>query len=293
MDTRSRTAATAALLLTASVGGLAATSGAAEATHARPADRAGSLTITIKSTGKGPKLSQDRIRPGNTLFKVERGNVGGTIEVLRLRKGYTIADAASDFAKAFPKGNTPPDVHAVRRVDKNVVFYGGMPVPAQGDKPNVFGAKIDTTGTYYVVNLDKNNLATFKSKGHSQKRSLPKPTGYLNMVKGNFWKAPKSDPKKGWMTTTNHATEPHFVVLDKVKPGTTKQDVQDFFDNPTGPPTFLLPTEVDAEVVSPGHTMIWRYGTSAGKYLAMCFWPSKVDGTPHAFMGMWKLLKLT
>ncbi len=48
-----------------------------------------------------------------------------------------------------------------------------------------------------------------------------------------------------------------------------------------------------AEVVSPEHTMIWRYGTSVGKYLVLCFWPSKVDGTPHAFMGMWKVFRLT
>jgi hypothetical protein len=293
MDTRTRVAAASALLLTASIAGLAATSGAAEATHGHPAGRAGSLTVTIKSTGKGPQLSKQSVRPGNTMFKVVRGNVGGTMEVLRLKQGYTIKDAAADFAKAFPKGNGQADVKAVRRVDHNVVFYGGMPVPAKGDGPNWFGAKIDKRGTYYVINLDKNTLATFQAKGPGEKRSLPKPTGYLNMVKGNFWKAPKSDPHKGWMTTTNHAAEPHFVVLDKVKKNTTKKDVADFFMNPTGPPTFILPTEVDAEVVSPGHTMIWHYGTSAGKYVALCFWPSKVDGTPHAFMGMWKLFELT
>ena len=45
--------------------------------------------------------------------------------------------------------------------------------------------------------------------------------------------------------------------------------------------------------MSPGHTVIWRYHTSAGKYLALCFWPSNVDGGPHAFMGMWKLFHLT
>lgn len=292
MDTRSRAAATTALLLTASVGGLAATSGAAQASHTRPADRAHSLTVTIKSTKSGPQLSESSIRPGNTMFKVVRHGAGGSLEVLRLKKGYSLADAAGDFALAFPSGNTPPDVHAVRRVDRNVVFYGGMPVPKKGDGPNWFGVKIDKHAKYWVVNLDKNSVGSFKAKGHKERRSLPKPTGFLNMTKGNLWKAPKHDPRKGWMTTTNHASEPHFVVLDKVKPSTTKKDVADYFMNPTGPPTFVLPTEVDAEVVSPGHTMIWHYGTSAGKYVALCFWPSKVDGTPHAFMGMWKLFKL-
>jgi hypothetical protein len=293
MDTRSRAAATTALLLTASVGGLAASSGAAQASHTHPSDRAGSLTVTIKSTGKGPKLSQNTLRPGNTMFRVVRGNSGGSMEVLRLKPGYTFAEAAGDFAKAFPSGNTPPDVHAVRRIDKNVVFYGGMPVPAKGASATKFGVDIDKAATYYVINLNKNSVSSFQAKGSHQKRSLPDATGFLNMVPGNFWKAPKSDPKKGWMSTTNHAAEPHFVVLPKVKASTTKGDVQNWISTPSGPPPFAVGPEVDANIVSPGHTMIWRYHTSAGKYLALCFWPSKVDGRPHAFMGMWKLFHLT
>ena len=31
-----------------------------------------------------------------------------------------------------------------------------------------------------------------------------------------------------------------------------------------------------------------------GKYLVMCFWPSKMDGvTPHAVMGMFRLFHLS
>ena len=34
------------------------------------------------------------------------------------------------------------------------------------------------------------------------------------------------------------------------------------------------------------------YDLPRGQYLAQCFWPSKIDGTPHAFMGMLKLFHL-
>src|SRR4249919_3413253 len=97
--TRSSAAATA-LLLTAA--GLALTSGSADATgshnHASTA-RAATLTVTITSTKAGPKLSVDTFRPGNTLFKVVRGNKGGDMQLLRLRAGYSLKHAFSDFNK--------------------------------------------------------------------------------------------------------------------------------------------------------------------------------------------------
>jgi hypothetical protein len=299
MHTRSRAAATTALLLTASVTGLAAVGGPAQATrHTTAARSAPTLTVTVTTKKATNKLSTHTLRPGKTMFKVVRGGAGGLIQVLRLKPGYTIGDASSDFALAFPNGNTPPDVHAVRRVDRNVVFYGGMETPKPGvTSPNKWGIDIDHHGTYYVVNLDRNNLATFAAKGKHQRRSLPAKDGWVNMATAsdgvsNVFKAPKTDPHKGWMKTTNNAKEPHFVVMDKVKKSTTKQDVEDFITGHGPPPFANPPAEIDTGVVSPGHTMVWKYGTPKGRYLTWCFWPSKIDGTPHAFMGMFKLLDL-
>jgi hypothetical protein len=301
MHTRSRAAATTALLLTASVTGLAATGSAADASGSHPATAgraAPTLTVTITTHKTANVLSVDTLRPGKTMFKVVRKGAGGLIQVLRLKPGYTIGDAASDFALAFPDGNTPPDVHAVRRVDRNVVFYGGMPTPKPGASPNKWGVDIDHHGTYYVVNLDRNNLATFAAKGKHQRRSLPAKDGWVNMATAsdgvtNIFKAPKTDPHKGWMKTTNNAKEPHFVVMDRVKKSTTKQDVEDFLTGHAPPPFTNPPTEIDTGVVSPDRTIVWKYGTTKGRYLTWCFWPSKIDGTPHAFMGMFKLLDLT
>jgi hypothetical protein len=293
MHTRSKAAATA-LLLTAATAGLALSHGSAEAqgSHHPSAARVATPTVTITSKKAGPKLSVDRIRPGNTLFKVVRGGAGGSMQVLRLKKGYSFKKAASDFGKAF--GQTT-DVQAVRRIDKNVVFYGGMPVPAKGDKPNIWGVDIDKAGKYFVLNLDKNTLAVLVAKGSHQHRALPVAKGRLGMKTttggANAFTAPKNDPRKGWMKTTNNAGEPHFIVLDKVKESTTNQDVADALMSPNQPP-FILGPELDTEVISPGHTFVWKYGTSKGKYLALCFWPSKVDGTPHAIMGMFKLFHL-
>jgi hypothetical protein len=36
-----------------------------------------------------------------------------------------------------------------------------------------------------------------------------------------------------------------------------------------------------------------RYDLPRGEYLIACFWPDRLTGMPHAFMGMWKLVQLT
>ena len=60
------------------------------------------------------------------MFKVVRGkHGGGLLQVLRLKKGYSLTDAFGDFAAGVPQQRTA-DVAAVSRIDRNVVFYGGM-----------------------------------------------------------------------------------------------------------------------------------------------------------------------
>jgi hypothetical protein len=92
------------------------------------------------------------------------------------------------------------------------------------------------------------------------------------------------------MSTTNRAHEPHFVVLQHVKKHTTKGDVMSDLQSPT--PTHFLKGGTDTGVISPHHTFVWAYHLPRGKYAVTCFWPSKSDGMPHAFMGMISLFHL-
>jgi hypothetical protein len=173
----------------------------------------------------------------------------------------------------------------VRRIDKNIVFYGGMPAPKKGDPATQWSVDIDHHGTFYALNLDKNLVSTFKAKGTHQKRSWPKATGKLNIADGNVWKPGSNNAHKGWMNTTNNAKEPHFVELMHVKNGTTVEDVLAAFTG--GPdPSAQDHAQAGTGVISPGHTFRWAYALPKGHYASMCFFPSKVDGTPHAFMGM-------
>jgi hypothetical protein len=284
MQTRSRAAATTALLLTASVTGLAAVGGSAQATtHTHTAARAAAApVVTITANKSGVKLSTDKIRPGKTMFRVT-GKAHGSIQLLRLKAGYTIADLAQDIGPLMAG-----DVATIKRVDKNVVFYGGMRIPDAGAPANKWGTDIDKHGTYYVINLKRNDIATFKAKGTHQTRSLPSADGKLGMTGSMTFDAPAANPHKGWMKTTNNATQPHFVDMEQVLNSTTDQDVMDWLMNPSGPPTFFQPGggAASTEVVSPGHTIVWKYHVPRGKYVSLCFYPDKVTGAPHAFAGM-------
>jgi hypothetical protein len=295
---RRTAAAGAAVVLAASVTGLAATSGSAQATtHDAAAKAPSAQVMKLTSTRKGSfRISTTTIRPGNTLFKVYRGGKGGQAQVLRLRKGYSLQQAGKDFGALFT-GN----VKAVRRIDNNVVFYGGIDVPKAGVKaPNEWGVNLDKPGTYYVVNTGTNSNPAptpFTVRGQVHRGALPTATGWVNpagTVGANRWVTPATDPHKGWMKTTNKAQEPHFPVLNQVQESTTDQDVQDYINqNTQTPPSWALPGNAEANVISPGHTMVWKYSVPAGKYIVMCFWPSKTNGMPHFSMGMWKLFHLS
>ena len=297
MQTRYRTAAATSVLLLTATAGLAATGGAADAsgTHHTSARVAGkSLTVTITSTKSAVELSRSTLRPGRTFFKVVRGNTGGSMQLLRIKHGYSLAKAGRDFGSAF-SGNTK----AVRRIDKYVVFYGGMDVPAPGARPNIWGTNIDKAGKYYVLNINRNlPPASFRAKGTYQHRHLPVPASWINMVSGpggsNAFRSPTNVPHRGWIRTTNNAHEPHFVELQKVKESTTKKDVNDYIaGGGHGQPPWALPTSRGAGIISPGHNFVWHLRAPMGKYVVACFWPSKVTGMPHFFMGMFKLLHLS
>jgi hypothetical protein len=295
MQTRYRAAATS-LLLTATAGLAAAgVGGAAHASGTHTSDRAArQLVVTLKESKSTITASDARFRPGNTIFKVAphaKGSDG--LQVLRLKRGYSLAQASADFNSAFSG-----DVKAVRRVDRNVVFYGGNQMSARGGDPTYWGINIDHKGTYYVLDISSNKLGTFKVRGTHQKRALPRKDGWINPAVAkdgvtNVWRVGKHNAKSGWMRSTNLAKEPHFIDLSHVKKSTTRQQVKDCFQG-SGPCNFAAKdgATASAGVISPGKTMVWSYDLTRGRYLVDCFWPSKITGMPHALMGMFKLFHM-
>ena len=50
----------------------------------------------------------------------------------------------------------------------------------------------------------------------------------------------------------------------------------------------------DSGLVSPGQTVAMNYKLPKGDYVLVCFWPdASMGGMPHAFMGMYRGIKLS
>jgi hypothetical protein len=287
------TAAAAALLLAASLTGTTLGTGSADAAtgqatrdSATTASRAmGPVVVDVAVHPKRVTRSRTGFRPGYTMFHVRSAGGTGSVEVLRLRHGYTVKMLTKDFGGLFNG-----DLHAIRRIDRKVVFYGGTFVE-KGEHP-AFATWLDA-GRYLVANLDKGTFTWRRVAGRPQHRTHPVATGRLNLYPDDRISAPVPNQHSGWMRSTNKTDEPHFIDLQHVKWTTTNKKVRKYFESGAQEmPPWALPEHAGTLVISPGHTVWWRYDLPRGKYLAACWWPSDEDGMPHALMGMWRLTKL-
>jgi len=92
---------------------------------------------------------------------------------------------------------------------------------------------------------------------------------------------------------SNAGEQPHFLVLWGVPEGTTMQQVMDTigaFGSGTPVPGMLafqyLRDVYDTTFVSGGQHEWIQVDLDAGTYAAVCFFPDRASGAPHALMGM-------
>ena len=244
------------------------------------------VRVDVRTTKNGLTRSRSGFRPGMTVFHVHRGASGGGVEVVRLKGDYTIKDLQDDVPQIFGG-----DTKVIRRVDRHVVFIGGA--QARHGTVNAFGARLEKAGRYYVYNVDQNVYTTLRVQGTFQKRYLPRTRGVVTYAGDNTFVNHGRLRHRGWLREVNRTDEPHFTDLLSVKPGTTRRQVQRYFDNgANGQPRWARPYYREALVLSPGRTMTWYADARRGKYVEACWWPSDEDGMPHALMGMWNLTRL-
>jgi hypothetical protein len=106
--------------------------------------------------------------------------------------------------------------------------------------------------------------------------------------------SPDSIPASGTLQFYNQADQPHFLEIQRVKQGTTARQVRRVLNpNSHAQPRFLMRAHTSTGVVSPTFSEMMRYSLPRGEYLIACFWPDRLTGMPHAYMGMWKLVQLT
>ena len=282
IGTKTAAATLAAATLTSATGLLAATAaGAAGST----APKTVSVTMTNKAISFGAGTS---IPAGQVFFKVTTAKGQHTLQVLHLHSGYSASKAEHDINAAFG-GN----VSAVKRIDKNIDWLGGVDVTP--GHPGQVAVKL-APGSYMAVDQESNASLQFTVVAGSSDYRTVYPSSYVT-TKNNLFHLHTGGlalPHEGWMKYHNNALEPHMFVLNHVKQSTTNQDVRDYLASGSQKqPSWALGESTDAGVISPGTTETWHYSLPAGKYLVACFWPSKDNGQPHINMGMWKLVELS
>ena len=232
------------------------------------------------------------LQPGVTEFHVMTAAKRSDFQLAMPAAGYSAEEASRDIQKGLGRGKIPQ----LKRFEKNVTLYGGVAATSDRDASLVVTL---APGTYWAIDVNTNDpdkFFEFTVAGADTGNVLPDSVTLKAKGSTKFAKSPKSIPKKGMLTFKNAADQNHFLSMTKLKKG---MDIRDFRkwllapDGPAGPPPVDFSKTWDSGVISPGVSMTADYKLPKGNYVMICFWPdASMGGMPHAFMGMFREIKL-
>lgn len=228
---------------------------------------------------KGP----DRLPAGLTTVRiVNEGHELHHIQFLKLQQGKSAADFRIAIA-ADPN-----------RLPGWVQYAGGPNVHPAGSQAS---ATVNLTEGDYVLICwipDKNGVphvalgmqkALSVRGGKPVKVSLPTPSVVIKQIDYQFVLSKPVHSGLQTIEVVNHGTQPHEVVVVKLRQGATVKDVIASFEpGASGPPkgelvSGITAIERDARVILTGEF-------ESGKYGLICFVPDSVTGRPHFLHGM-------
>jgi hypothetical protein len=286
--------------LTAAAIGLGA--GGAGAAVRSPGVRAGApspplLKATISK--KGLALSGPRtFAPGRIAISLKSVGNEYTAELVSFRPGYTFAKFKADVgafaASAGPNGPTKAGLKHLDNAIAHSTLYGGLDAVAGQTLTGTF--VLPKAGTYWLYNDTELPAQPKKltATGPAVTRATPASSATVTAKNGDRFGGAATLPATGTITFRNVSTNsPHFLDLQHVKAGTTRQQVLTFLLNgANGEPSFGLNGQANTDAISPGHAQTLTYSLPKGEYVEMCFFPDPVTGIPHALMGMIRVVHL-
>lgn len=279
-------AALVSAALVASLAGTAVTAEAAPTTSKAAAPIA--VTIGASHVVSMPTT----IQPGVNEFRVTTEAKQSGFQLAQFAEGYTLDEAIDDIEKGLEQGK----MKAFKRFEANVTLLGGAFLTDGQTKKVTLNLP---AGTYYATDIAKNRAGAFTQftvAGVDTGAVMPSGST-VRAVKDRKWaKNPKAIARRGMLTFENFSSKNHFVELTKLKKGKSVADYKAWIDGllsgEEGPPP-VTAVSYASGVVSPGKTVAMNYKLPAGKYVLACFWPdADMEGMPHAFMGMYRSIKL-
>lgn len=268
----------------------------------------GPAVVRVTASGEGLALSHDRVDSSVVRFDLDvtrDGPVG--LQVLQLRKGVTLQEL---FAQADGDQGA-----FTRALDEGATWYGGIDVNnGQDDAALTLRLR---RGTYLVVDLaqevpegEQPDIRTLRVTRNSGRGGLPKADARVDMDErhgghgghGHVFEAPDRLPAAGTVEFRNQNDIVHFAAIAPVRPGSTDAQVQAVFDAELAgdpPPEenpFFEGTDNDDStgltVLSAGERAQLTYDVPPGTYVILCFFGDEVNGLPHAYLGMHKVVEL-
>ncbi len=252
--------------------------------------RAAMPTITAKVTRTGVTLSGVTGLHAGRAKLVVTGKGHSTVSFGTLKAGYTLESFSKDLVSGFVKNNAK----AIKRIYAKADAIGGLAPGGTGTL--VF----PHPGHYFAfVFSDKGpSKPTEFRVGAKRRTRTPQIDGRIVAADGPGWGGSSNLPAKGTFLFKNAATTKvlHFVQMQRVKEGTTVDEVLASFQGPQsqGPPPWVLRGSLMADILSPGRSMTVNYDLPPGQYVLLCFMPDPdMGGMPHAFMGMITMIHLS
>jgi hypothetical protein len=210
------------------------------------------------------------------------------VVVVHIDSGHTVAE----FLKAFGEKSPPPSWAHI---------LGGPVAPSPGGLatstaidlgPGQYALLCLIPGTDGIPHVAKGMVRELTVTAPTAAAAAPPvtPTTTITLADYSFTASAPLTPGKNVIRVVNTASQPHEVVLVRVFPGKTVQDIAAFAEKPAGPP----PGEVvggSSFVAGPVENFI-DVDLPPGDYGFICFVPDAKDGKPHVAHGMIQQFKI-
>src|SRR5690349_21340609 len=216
---RAVAAATAAVLC--SVTAVVAAAGPAEAAVKTVRVKMTDNAITFQGGGAMAMNGMTMLPAGRYHWHVVAPDGAHSLQLLRFQNGYTPDQAQKDFVTAFQG-----DVAAVQRIDNGVLFLGGA--SARPHNPGDMVARV-RSGQVAALDVNGDAMALLQVTGSGASDAPSHDGKYTAFSFG--WGVSKQLPASGTVKFTNQADQPHFLVLQRVKDGTTTKQVRKFINS--------------------------------------------------------------
>lgn len=187
----------------------------------------------------------------------------------------------------------------VKDLENDFKLIGGT--PAHGSDLYV---KLNA-GKYFALDVDEKQPSAAKIlkitvSGARSNSFQPTPGATITSRGDMKWgKLPNHIPASGYLQFRNNSKKDlnntHFIDLERLANGKKYGDVKKVFEGKEQPSAVFAggkDSSLGTGVISHGRTQVSTYSLKPGRYMLACFFPDRANGQPHAFMGMYRTIRV-